>query len=65
MDTDAQRPVQTCKDCFHFFVTYDPQFPYGCRGMGFKSRRHPYLEVQEATGLPCQGHETKKTLGAK
>ena len=54
----------TCKNCIHFFVTYDSRFPYGCRSMGFKSRRYPHYEVQEATGEPCQGRETKKTPGA-
>jgi hypothetical protein len=62
MDADANKPVQTCKDCIHFFVTYDPQFPYGCRSMGFKSRRYPCFEVQEASGEPCQGREVKKVI---
>ena len=53
----------TCKDCIHFFVTYDPRFPYGCRSMGFKSRRYPHFEVQAASGEPCQGWEGKMTPG--
>ena len=64
MDTDVPGPVQTCKDCIHFFVTYDSNFPYGCRSMGFKSRRYPYLEVQEATAEPCHGWEMKMKPGA-
>lgn len=48
----------------HFFVTYDPAFPYGCREMGFKSRRHPHLEVQAATGEPCQGHVSRRVSAA-
>ena len=45
---------RTCKDCVHFYVTHDPNFPYGCRRMDFKSRRYPYYVVQEATGQPCE-----------
>jgi len=49
-----------CRGCIHFFVTYDVTFPYGCRAMGFKSRRYPYLEVQEASGMPCQMRQEKE-----
>ena len=56
---DACRRAATCKGCIHFFVTYDPHFPYGCRSMGFKSRRYPHVEVEEATGESCQAHQTK------
>lgn len=45
--------VPTCKDCINFFVTHDARFPYGCRALGFKSRRSPHLEVQAATGALC------------
>ena len=46
--------AQTCKGCVHLFLTYDPRMPYGCRAMGFKSRRYPYHEVQTLTQMPCQ-----------
>jgi len=49
---DAQRPP--CAGCQHHFITYDPYFPYGCRAMNFKSRRPPYLDVCEASGMACQ-----------
>ncbi len=62
MSPDSRRIAPTCRDCIHFFVTYDPSFPYGCRSVGIKSRRYPYLEVQAATGEPCQGWETKRSL---
>jgi hypothetical protein len=65
MDFDTTTPTPSCKDCMHFFVTYDARFPYGCRSMGFKSRRYPCLEVQEATGQRCQGREARRVPGAK
>jgi hypothetical protein len=54
-----------CKDCRHFFVTYDPRFPYGCRSMGFKSFRYPCFEVQEASGDSCQAREIRNAPGAE
>ena len=60
LSNDSRTPVQTCKDCIYFFVTYDTNFPYGCRSMGFKSRRYPHFEVLAATGEPCQGRATER-----
>ncbi len=60
MAPENPKPVATCKGCVHFFVTYDPLFPYGCRRMGFKSRRHPHIEVQAAMGEACQGREERE-----
>lgn len=53
--TDATR-TRTCSHCAHHFITYDPSFPYGCRAMNFKSKRPPHLEVEAASGLPCQAY---------
>lgn len=60
LSTDSRTPVQTCQGCIHFYITYDPAFPYGCRVMGFKGRRHPWLEVLEASGAPCQARQVKR-----
>lgn len=57
--------INTCKGCIHFFVTYDPRFPYGCRSMGFKSLRYPDSAVRAATGAPCQGWAAKNSPGAR
>jgi hypothetical protein len=54
------KTATTCRGCAHFFVTYDPLFPYGCRRMGFKSRRYPHIDVQNATGESCQGREERE-----
>lgn len=42
-----------CRDCLHYYITHDLSFPYGCRAMGFKSRRQPIQDVLEVTGAPC------------
>ena len=43
-----------CAACAHHFITFDPQFPYGCRAMNFKSRGLPETEVRTASGMTCQ-----------
>ena len=43
-----------CRRCRHYFVTWDPSCPHGCRRMGFKSRRHPAEEVRRTmSGRDC------------
>jgi hypothetical protein len=43
-----------CFSCRHFYITYDPRFPYGCRAVGFKSRGVPAAEVRANSGMDCQ-----------
>jgi hypothetical protein len=42
-----------CLECRHYYITWDADFPHGCKGMQFKSRRLPQLEVLEASGRDC------------
>ncbi len=44
----------TCTDCGHYYITHNPQFPYGCRGLGFKSLKLPCVEVLVSSGVPCR-----------
>jgi len=43
-----------CFACQHFYITYDPSFPYGCRAPGFKSRLLPSKEMFASSGMECQ-----------
>jgi hypothetical protein len=43
-----------CMSCLHFYITYDPQFPYGCRAVGFKSRWMPSKVMYASSGMDCQ-----------
>ncbi len=43
-----------CFSCQHFTITYDPQFPYGCRAACFKSRLMPSKEMSASSGMDCQ-----------
>ncbi|MDD5248505.1 MAG: hypothetical protein PHY45_05955 [Rhodocyclaceae bacterium] len=51
----------TCAKCAHYFITHDPRFPYGCRAMGFKSRRLPQEEISQATGARCLAYQRRTT----
>lgn len=43
-----------CANCAHYYITYDPHFPYGCRAMNIKSKLPPHREVEAAAGMACQ-----------
>jgi len=50
----------SCNKCTHFYVTWDKQYPRGCRAMNFKSREVPSTTVYEASGMECQKFKKKK-----
>jgi hypothetical protein len=55
-----------CRRCRFYFVTWDEDFPHGCRRMGFKSRHSPGDEVRRAMkGEPCRLFEEKQIPAAK
>jgi hypothetical protein len=56
-------PRLDCHRCVHYFITWDENFPHGCRCMGFKSRRFPGEEVRQAmNGQACRLFEPKYPL---
>jgi hypothetical protein len=47
----------------HYFVTWEVNYPHGCRAMGFKSQRLPIMEVRRAMqGNNCLAFEAKKNI---
>lgn len=42
-----------CYNCKHFYITYKPKFPYGCRAFGIIAKKNPYLEVRSISGTNC------------
>jgi len=42
-----------CRRCEHYFITWKPNFPHGCRAFGFESKLLPCLEVRSASQLQC------------
>ena len=50
----------TCNKCTHFYVTWDKQYPRGCRAMGFKTKIMPSLVVFKSSGVKCMEFKEKK-----
>ena len=49
-----------CSQCRHFYVTWNPKTPNGCRRYGIQSREQPSKIVAMAGLGDCQGFEVKK-----
>ena len=54
----SERP--NCLACLHFYITYEPGLPYGCRALGFKSLQYPAMVVFASSGIHCQAFSAKK-----
>jgi len=64
-DDDLAKDRPECLQCQHYYVTWDPNFPYGCRAFGFKSKVAPYLEVYSASQKRCLKFEKRQPKGDK
>lgn len=53
-------PKINCRQCRHYFITWEPRTPYGCRAMGFKSQMLPSRHVYLSSGLECQMFSPKR-----
>lgn len=42
-----------CLKCVHYFATYDPQSPRGCKAYGFRSSSIPSQVIKRETGSEC------------
>nr|WP_239533961.1 uracil-DNA glycosylase [Thalassobacillus pellis] len=49
-----------CFRCRHFFTTWNPGFPRGCRAYGFKTKEMPSVLVKKTTGTACLKFEPKQ-----
>ena len=58
-DQEAKPSGPNCRNCISFEITWDFRFPYGCKAMGFKTRKVPSLEVFESSGIQCQMFQPK------
>jgi hypothetical protein len=62
--TDQGRKRIDCRQCVHFFVTWEKSHPYGCKGHNFKSRQIPSQVVFASSGMDCLLFKAK-TLTSK
>ncbi len=52
-------PDPDCLKCRHYFVTYEPACPRGCRLFGVKSEELPCRVVRAASGEACPAFEPR------
>jgi hypothetical protein len=57
----TKSPRINCMKCEHFYITWDKNYPRGCRSYGFKTQQLPSLVVYQSSGLPCMHYAEKKT----
>lgn len=55
--TETQRI--NCMKCQHFYITWDANFPRGCKAYGFKTQTMLSLNVLSSSGKPCMNFEPK------
>jgi hypothetical protein len=58
---DVDRPSPDCRRCAHYYITYETQWPHGCRAFELKSARLPHLVVLENSGAHCQGFTERES----
>lgn len=48
-----------CQKCVHYYVTWEPSRPHGCRAYGFKSKFLPSVVVKNSSGSECNFFKQK------
>ncbi len=51
--THTEQIKINCRECIHYYVTWDINHPYGCKAMGFKGKQIPSITVVNSTGKQC------------
>lgn len=46
-----------CMRCKHYYSTFDPKIPRGCKLYQFQSATMPYILVKQSTGKDCPSFE--------
>jgi hypothetical protein len=59
MSGEGNEKGSGCMKCIHFYITWDKNFPKGCRAMGFKCHEMPSKMVYQASGVECLRFEPK------
>jgi hypothetical protein len=49
-----------CLQCRHFYITWDPKTPNGCRRFGIQCKDRPSQIIASAGLGECQGFEEKR-----
>lgn len=48
-----------CHQCRHYYVSWNPSYPHGCRAFQMVTRALPSLAVIRESGSPCLYEEPK------
>jgi hypothetical protein len=48
-----------CRKCIHYYITWDVNFPYGCKLFKLKSKQLPSAIVFESIGNQCDNWAPK------
>ena len=57
--------LPNCYRCDHYYVTWDKDYPHGCRAMAFKSRFFPGRMVSQSTPHEeCLSFKEKTAAGS-
>jgi hypothetical protein len=54
-----------CHQCKHFYITWNPKIPNGCKKFQIQCKDQPSAIVAAAGQGECQGYELKKRPEAK
>jgi len=49
----------SCYKCKYFYITWDKNFPNGCKALGFKTAKNPAQVVYESSGMICLAYSPK------
>jgi len=59
---NVKRSRIDCHKCKYYYVTWEKQFPHGCRAMGFKSKQYPSITVFVSSNRDCLAFKDKETI---
>lgn len=51
-----------CRKCKYYYVTWNVQFPYGCKLFSVKSKQMPSVIVYKSLGKQCDKYESKNKM---
>ncbi|MFC4321840.1 uracil-DNA glycosylase [Litchfieldia salsa] len=54
-----------CFTCQHFYTTWEPQYPKGCKAFNFKTKSMPSLTVYQSSGNHCMKFSQKQAAKSK
>lgn len=60
-----QNTIIKCLKCRHYYATFDPIAPRGCKLYKFKSAIMPYILVKNSTGSDCTSFEERPSRDAQ